>query len=254
MADLDDLLELAVAGAEIEAGLPPAVVQARSGLPVVCLAMRRGVSSPAKAPQWTEAEDRFLEAHLGVLEEAEIALRLGRSQNSVHLRWTRNLHLPSPSKHPDYLTGSRIARKLGADVHKVCSWIDRGLLEGEIVAGGRKIRRVRKDTLLAWLLQPMNWIWFDWEKIRDPLLRKRVEAARQAWGDEWWTTVQVAACHGVDTCDVLRYIYLGRIQAVQALHKGGRDKGGWGYWYIRKSEATRESLVFKRIGKRKKEA
>jgi len=42
------------------------------------------------------------------------------------------------------------------------------------------------------------------------------EPERERWGDEWWTTNQVAAHYGVHISDVLRLIKRGEIRGVQA--------------------------------------
>jgi hypothetical protein len=237
------LIEYAISTAEMESGLPLAIVSRRSGLPLACLTKP---GNPGKHPRWTEEEDEYLRSHLGFLEETQIAEHLGRSQMAIHLRWSRDLHLPAPSKHPDYLTAQQIAKRLGEDAHKVCSWIDRGLLPGEIMPGGRKIRRVRKIVLLRWLLNPANQIWFDINRARDSKYRRLLELKRERWGDEWWTTRQVADYHHVDVGDVKRYIKLGRIKAVQARNLGGRDNGYWAFWFVLRSEATRPDLIFYR--------
>ena len=242
MHNLDLLIEMAVVSAELSSGVPLTIVQSRTNLPLARIGEEN--VTKGKLPHWTEAEDRYLQENLGYIEEAEIARHLGRSLNSIHLRWSRDLHLPSPSKHPDFLTANRIARLLGEDVHKISSWIARGLLQGKILPGGRRIRRVRKEIFLAWLTMPENWIWFDVRKCRDPRLRRQIEAAQAAWGDEWWNTNQVAEFHGVHNSDVVRYIDAGKIQAVHAANRGGRGKNGWANWFVRKSEATRPGLVF----------
>ena len=242
MLDLDLLVEYSVSSAEMESGLPATIVQRRSTLPLACLS---APTVTVKSPGWAGEEDEFLRSHLGFLEETQIAEQLGRSPNAVHLRWSRDLRLPAPSKHPDYLTAQQIAKRLGEDAHKVCSWVDRGLLPGEIVPGGRKIRRVRKAVLLRWLVNPDNWIWFNIEKVRDLHLRRLLELKRERWGDEWWTTRQVADYHGVDVGDVKRYIKLGKIKAVQARNRGGRHNHNyWAHWFVLRSEATRSDLVF----------
>src|SRR3972149_12237486 len=144
---LDLLVEFSASSGEREPGLPATIVQRRSTLPLACLS---APTVTVKSPSWLPEEEEYLRSHLGFLEETQIAEALGRSQIGVHLRWSRDLHLPAPSKHPDYLTAQQIAKRLGEDAHKVCSWIDRGLLHGEIVPGGRKIRRVRQTMLVRW--------------------------------------------------------------------------------------------------------
>lgn len=243
MLNLDLLVDFAVSSAEVANGLPIAMVQRQSIIPPACMPAR-GVLG--KARSWTDDELEFLTRNLGYMEEMDIAAALGRSQLAVHLRWEKYMDLAAPSKHPDYITGNRIAKLIGCDAHKVCSWIDRGMLPGEILPGLRKIRRVRKTTLLRWLLSPKNWIWYDIERVRDLHIRRLLELKRERWGDEWWNTNQVAEYHRVDVQDVKRYIKLGRIQGVQAPNLSGRDNASWAHWFVLRSEATRPDLVFLR--------
>jgi hypothetical protein len=244
---LDNLIDLAVSSAEIEAGIAAEIVQNRSALPVACLACESAPAA-AKSPEWTERENAFLAKQLGRMEEADIARDLGRTQNSIHLRWSRDLRLPAPSKHPDYLTANRIALLIGKDGHVVCSWIDRGLLAGEILPGGRRIRRVSKAVLLEWLLDPRNWMLFDPRAVCDPRLRQLLDHKLEQWGDEWWTTRQLADYHGVDPSDVKRYIKCGWIKAIRVPNLGGRTAHPyWARWFVLRSEATRSDLVFRRL-------
>src|SRR5690606_26610763 len=96
----------------------------------------------AKASQWTEAELAFLRENAGVMGDAEIAARLGRTATAVRVK-IRRFGLPHPSTHPDYITANKAGRALGVDVHAVCDWIERGLLPAERAPlRGRKTWRV----------------------------------------------------------------------------------------------------------------
>lgn len=201
-----------------------------------------------KGKEWSQAEDDFLRENLGRLTDSEIGEQLGRTEVAVHLRWKRDLRLPAPSKDPMYITANRIAMLLGADGHTVCHWIDAGMLPGEIVAGGRYIRRVLKNDLLNWLCHPDNWVYFRFERVRDPNLRMLLENARAGWGDEWWTTRQVADYWEVDVGDVKRHIKMGRLQARHVPNRHGRyPNPRWANWFVLKSEAERVDLsIYKR--------
>ena len=129
MLNLDLLVDYAVTSAEMENGIPVAMVRRQSNVPPACMPT---FGQSKKARGWSNEETEFLRSKLGYMEESQIAAALGRSLIAVHLRWSKYLDFPAPSKHPDFLTGQQISKRLGADTHKVCSWIDRGLLPGEI--------------------------------------------------------------------------------------------------------------------------
>jgi hypothetical protein len=154
---------------------------------------------------------------------------------AVHLRWSRDLRLPAPSKRPDEYTGQQAADALGMDVHPICRLIDAGVLPGRVLPGVRHIRVVRRITLYRWAVTPRNWIYFKpWRgKVREWRLARLIALAMERWPDEWWTPGQVAAYHGVDHTDVNRLIHQGKIQGVQ-----------YGNWWITRSEATRPDVRF----------
>ena len=241
----DALIDFVVSQAMIETGAPASVVQARAGRLVTRLAIDRAERS--YNPAWTQEEDEFLRANLGRLSEGQMAQRLGRSVTGVHLRWKRDLRLPAPSKDPRYITGCQIAKALGIDSHIVARWLIAGLLPAEIIASdyGRVIRRVHRVAFLRWVVNPANWVWLKLERIRDPHLRRLVELKLERWGDEWWTTSQVAAFHGVEVGDVKRYIAKGKIKAYQAPNRSGRHADpAWVNHFVLHSEATRPDLRF----------
>jgi hypothetical protein len=196
--------------------------------------------------RWTEEEEALLARLHGHVSDATIAEMLGRSEVGVIIHWKREMHLSPPTTDPDYITALRIALALGTDVHKTASWIDRGIMPGEYIPrrDNHLHRRVLRTDFIAWLQDPQNWVWFDFEKVKDAELRQLISEAREKWGDEWWKTPQVARYHGVHVHDVKRYIKLGRIKARRVDNIGGRDRATWAYWFVLKSEATRKDLVF----------
>jgi hypothetical protein len=201
---------------------------------------------PSGRRTWTEAEDALLRRLNGHLLDEEIGELLGRTAVAVHLHCERDLRLPRPTTDPAYITAYRIATALGTDVHKTAAWIDRGLLPGEYIPrrDNHLHRRVLRTDFLAWLTNPENWVWFEPSKVRDEGLRELLRQAQEKWGDEWWTTRQVADHHGVGVGDVTRYIKQGKIMARHVANIGGRDRATWAYWFVLKSEATRPDLVF----------
>jgi len=196
--------------------------------------------------RWSEEDDAFLEQNLGYLTEEEIGRVLGRSVIAVHLRWERDLDLPAPSKAPDVFTGENIADMLGLDDHKITHWVDQGFIPGRVMAGGRKIRLIKRQDFMNWVLDPQHWMYFDITKVKDPDLKKQLKEAAKQWGDEWWSTRRVADHHGVGVNDVKRYIKLGRIKAtqIQYSYSGRHLNRKWAYWFVLKSEATRIDLTF----------
>lgn len=199
---------------------------------------------------WTEAEDAFIRENLGWMTDEEMGAALGRSAQAVHLRWDREMRLPGPSKAQDVITAHKAAAVLGIDAHKVVHWVDMGLIAGRIMAGGRVIRLIQRETFRRWVLNPMNWVYFDIHKVQDVELKRMIGKRAKRWGDEWWTTRQVADYHGVETGDVKRYIYLGRISSVRLpISLGGRARErAWSNHFVLKSEATRADLRFVRRG------
>jgi len=203
---------------------------------------------------WTEGEENLLRQLHGHISEDEIAEILGRSVNAVHIHAERELHLPAPTSDPEYISARKMAGLLGLDNHITPAWIDRGLMPGEYIPrrDNQLHRRIKISIFINWILNPENWIWFDIHRVSDPYLKEILEQAEQKWGDEWWTTNQVAEYHHVNNKDVLRLIKQGKIKAIQAHNRSGRNFDHWANWFILRSEATKEGLVFKHRKKRKK--
>lgn len=205
--------------------------------------------------RWTEEEDAFLHENAGVLYDAEIAARLGRTHNAVKVRRTRAA-LPAPRYHDAFLTANQAAEKLGLDQHKIVAWIDSGLLTGETYqkqntevgttcASGMYIRRIRLLTFKRWITRPAHWIYFDPRTIPDPELSALVQRAYTRWGDEWWTVRQLCDYHGLkDARWVGQKLHRGEIPGLQAFNLGGRHPdAAWSYWFIRKSDALRARFI-----------
>lgn len=193
--------------------------------------------------RWTPDEDAYLRRNLGFLPEEAMAEHLGRSPVGLHLRWKRDLRLPAPSKDPRYITARQLEDALGVDVHTICHWVESGMLKGEIMPGGRHIHRILKTDLVAWLLDPQNWVHFKIDKVRDPVLRLLLESKQVEWGDEWWMTPQVAEQLEINTREVQCYIKIGLIQARRVSNRAGRHPDPyWANWFVLRSEATRPEL------------
>lgn len=206
-----------------------------------------------KSRRWSAADDDYLRKNLGWMTEKQMGQALGRTAVSVRLRWKRDLRLESPSRAANVFTAHQAARMLGVDSHKTAHWVDKGLLPGRLMAGDRKIRLIDREMFEAWVMNPEHWVYFDLGKVRDTELKARLKDAAAAWNDEWWTTKQAAKYHRVHTKDVLRYIVtLKRLPAVQpGFSRGGRTTHRrWAYWFIKKSDAMKVSIMVYRNGRR----
>jgi hypothetical protein len=208
---------------------------------IVLMSQAESNRQTIKGRIWTAAEDDFLRRNLGWLTDDEIGTQLGRSEIAVHLRWSRDLHLPSPSKHPDVITANQAAEMLGIDSHKTAHWVDMGLIPGRIMPGEKKIRLIRRVHFMMFACSPKNWVWFNPKKVADPHLKRLLKLAQKRWGDEWWTLPQVAKYHGVDTRVV--DMHVARIKDLPGYHLpislGGRDfNRRWSNWFVRKSDAV----------------
>lgn len=232
--NLDALIETAVVHGQLSSGRSAVWVATKTQSRAAVVLARGKCAKPGRAAPWSDADDNFLHTHLGQLSEEEISRQLGRTVTAIHLRWKRDLKLPAPSKHPDFITTQKIADKLGVDCKAAMRWVDSGLLPGRrLPFNGRVVRSVSRVTFLRWALNPMNWIYFRPERVRDKHLRRLLRQRKKRWGDEWLTPGQVAALHGVTHTAVNSKIHAGELQAVK-----------WGNWRILRSEATKSGLRF----------
>jgi len=206
-----------------------------------------------RPPAWTPEEDAFLKENLGYLTDEEMGKALGRTAIGVHLRWDRDLGLPVPSKAPDVLTARRAAALLGIDEHKTAHWVDMGLIPGRLMAGKQskhhRYHLIDRQAFRRWVLNPMNWAYFKIERVRDPELKRMLKKRAARWGNEWWSTVQVAKHHGVETGDVERYIKHGRLPSFRLpVSLGGRHEGRvWSNHFVLKSDALQ--VKFYKMGR-----
>ena len=175
---------------------------------------------------WQDWELEFVERNIGHMPLAEIGDRLGRSENAVKICQVRQ-RIAAPSKKPGYYTGHGVAKLLRVDIHSVCEWHRRGILVFHILPGPRQIMRISRIRLWMFAINPEHWIYFKIERVRDPKLRRLIELRRERWGDEWWTTQQVADHYGlVSSNSVHAAIERGQIPAVR-----------WGNWRVKRSDA-----------------
>lgn len=238
-----DLIDLAVNQAIATSGMERSHIAARSTMPLIVNNEQKERST--KAGGWTPEEDNFIRKNLGWLSEKEMAKKLGRTQTAVHLRWKRDLLLTPPSKNPDIITANKAAKMLNVEIHAFCWWCDYDIIPSRLLPTDRRIRVLDRTAFKLWVINPMNWIYFDWKRIKDPTLYKLCEYRAKHWGDEWWTSRQVADYYGVDIRNVSAQIQRGRLPAITTkISRGGRHKErAWTYWYILKSDAMKASFV-----------
>lgn len=234
--NLDQLL----AEGYLAGGMAPAIVAARSPVGAQLVAQLGHVRPrvfKSKAPAWTEAENDYLRQWVGHLSDAEIGQCLGRSAMGVHLQWKR-LGIPAPSKALDVLTARGVSEVLGAELHAVTHWVDAGLLPGRVFSE-REMRLVSKTTLYRWCMDPDNWVLFKLSRVRDPKLKRLIELRMSRWGDEWWSTRQVADHHQIPTNNVILKIKQGKLAARQVTNLSGRHHlPSWSCWFVRRSDAV----------------
>lgn len=226
--DLDSLLDSIADEAAARSGASPLVLSARG------VRLRPGLRKFRLSPKgaiWMEDEKAFLRANIGVLSDAEIGARLGRSAEAIKIRRTR-LGYPAPTLRPGWMTANRAAWWLGSDVHAVCMLIRRGLLPAQVLPGESGILVLRKVSLYRFAVCPENWIYFRRTKVRDPHLRRLIEIQAARWDDEWWTPGQVGDYLGLKCNGVNHLVRKGVLRAKR-----------WGNWWIKKSEVTRPGLV-----------
>lgn len=225
--DLDALIESSVNAAQLVVGIDPRVVQARSGIPVPVAALHDG-NVNRRITVWTEEEDAFLRANLGILSEEDIAARLGRTVDAVKIRWPRKGY-HAPSKQPGDIVARRVGDMLGMCGKKVKRLINMDVMPARTIPGKRRIMVINRYQLLRWCVQPQNWIYLKVHRIKDRRIKRLVEVRQARWDDEWWSTGQVAKYHGCDHRVVNRRIHEGRLPAVK-----------WDNWYVLKSDALKQ--------------
>ena len=230
MQPVDALIESVVAQAGLESGIAPAVLAARGMrvMPVMVGEYRRS----GWANRWTPEEEKFLREQIGLMSDAEIGAALGRSAFAIKIHRQRK-GIPAHSRRPGWLTGNGAAKLMGVDVHNVMRLCRRGLLPHQVMPGERGILMVKKKILYRWAVNPMNWVYFRQEKVRDARLRRMLELKQARWDDEWWTIGQAAAWHGADDKVLNNAFHDGRLRGRQ-----------WGNWWVLRSEATRPGVHF----------
>jgi hypothetical protein len=255
MSGIDALIDGAVVAGELDAGINPDIVAAKSSLGPGAIAVLAGKNvereKKAKEPRWSREDDQFLCESLGVISEEEISRILGRTVVSIHLRWKRDLCLIAPIKQKHILTVNQLANGLGIDSHSAMKLFDLGILPGYKLPNDRKIKVVKRITVLRFICNPLNWMYFDPKRVNNsPLARNRgmkyydtefwsharklVLKKKSLWTDKWWRPGQVAKYHGLANSAAVN----------NAIRRGQLPATRWGNWWILKSNATDPALRF----------
>lgn len=251
-------IDAAIAAAEAETGAERAGARGLLCAPPV----KRRLGRP-----YTADEDRFLKENLGRMSEEAIAAALNRSQQSVHLRAFRELHLIAPSKDPRVLTAEQVGWGLGMGCGKSAHRLidDKMLpgrrLPGRTAASTEVCRVVDRAVLLRWMIEPANWIYFApervgilrphgkralgdvydfefWEEARELVLK-----ARAAWKDEWLTPGQAASAIGFKNRKT------GIHSINMAIHLGTLKATRWGNWRILRSALPPADMTINVLGR-----
>ncbi len=188
--------------------------------------------------RWTDAEVEFLRQNLGMMTIEEIGHVLGRTAEAVKIVRVR-YGIPSPSRRAGMLTGNQISELLHVDIHTVSTWVRRGILPCQIMAGKRRILLIERWRLVRWAVNPMNWVYYRPERVTDAELARLLALRAARWGDAWWTTGDVATYHGVSVKQVLLWVRSGRLPVVVR----------WGNWYVLRSAALALAELRKKTDK-----
>lgn len=204
-----------------------------------------------KMPEWSQEEIEYLRKNAGLLDDEQIGQALGRTPNGVKVFRVRQGLKTLTRAGEAWLTANKVAAMFQATVHKITYWCRAGLMPSRVKVhepSGREYFLVSREALKRWCANPRHWVYFDWRNLTDERIRRLCELRAERWGDEWWTTNQVAEHHGVGVSDVMRLIKRGEIRSYRPEYSlGGRNFGNtWRNHFVLKSEATRADLVFVR--------
>lgn len=250
------LIEAAVSLAEAETSSRPCLsaLACSARIPIAGIGRPRVIHGAI----WIPEEDAFLKANLGILSEKEIGGALGRTVVAVRNRWKRDLHLVSPRRNPSWLTLEAFARGLCIDSHSIAKLANRGKISSrrlpQVIAKNRRglIRVIDRKEALAWIADPMHWIYFKSERVGtfrkqgqrrmakpDIVFWREARAAiderQRTWTDAWLTPSEASCLIGLPidrrgrtSHGINKAIHLGLLEAVR-----------WGNWRILRSEVLR---------------
>lgn len=180
-----------------------------------------------KANFWKDWEIEHVGRYIGVRDIAVIAADLGRTVVAVRLKVRRHPDLFCPTKRNGCMNARRVGFLLGKDGKEIGQMVERGIIPGYVIPG-MTIYSIPTKGLKAWMLNPENWIYFDMERVTDPILKHILLIRRANWGDEWWKIGKVCDYHHlVNSTPVNNRIRDGKVPSARR----------WGNWYMKKSDA-----------------
>jgi len=173
---------------------------------------------------WKEWELEYLGENWGVLSDAVICRRLGRTLTGIRLKIKRQL--TGLTKRSNIYTAWEVARIMGIACSKsVVGYRDKGYIQGEKATwyqGANKVWAFTYEALEE-CLRRRPWL-CRWKRMDRNYFRSVVQ---EEWDkDPWYTCNQAAPLLGViDINAVHRYIYRGWLAAERS--PGGPHQGTW---------------------------
>ena len=157
MADISSLIELFVVEAQIAEGIPAEWLEKQGR--AVHGTIGQPVQKNKRMPDWTQEEDADILQTRSRLSLEEIGQTLGRSANSIKVRGYR-IQAEAPRHAAGFISGNEMAAILGVDLHKPPAWMERGLLELEVIPyDQRRVwRRTTWPAFLRFLIRPASWV------------------------------------------------------------------------------------------------
>lgn len=173
----------------------------------------------AYAPPWSEADDELLATWWGLLPDATVARKLGRTPGACKIRATRQLGL---ARKDQFYTVRAVARLFGVDDHRVRAWIDEGLLQAvrsTVRSGdGNLAWRIEHEWIEAFLRE---WPWrYDRRRIEAGTYWRNL-ADRVAAADPFVDVREAARILGVCVETVRRWVREGELEAERTPGAGG---------------------------------
>jgi hypothetical protein len=147
----------------------------------IALLIRRGVLNPRQRhyqPGWTEAELAYLRAHWGLLPDATVAAKLGRTTTACALKAKRL----GRNRKEHFLTAHDVARIFRVDCKTVTRWVAQGWLpatKSPVRAGRNYCWRIDGVDLAAFITDHL-----------DKYDRRRIDRETARY---WWNLAQQAA-------------------------------------------------------------
>jgi len=182
---------------------------------------------------WTPEELEDLAETYGRQPRAQIAKRLGRTEDALKIAAYRKLN--GLNQRSNIFTARAVADALGISCSKtIVNWMNKGYINGRRAPfsyGGTRCWRFEYDDILA-CLQERPWL-VDLKRMERSYFRTIVREEYEK--DPWYNTREAAPFLGlVDINAVHRYIYRGWLPALRRPLVSREGHGSWG-WVVRKS-------------------